>query len=198
LEIKTAGNAKDWEDGVPPYYLTQITHYMSVTGRAFADVAVFFRDTCTFADYRVMRDEEDIELVNEAVDTFWHDNVEADVMPALTGTGGEVAALTAMFGVGSDYRFDDSDTIKDAVAAYKDAAERERQAKGDKEKASATLASLVGDAKGIEYSGGRVTWVRTSRTNFDSKRFKVDHPDLWAEYAQSRTCNGGFRIKESA
>ena len=42
LEIKTAGlyRADDWDDGVPLYYLTQVTHYLDVTGFDFAMVAV--------------------------------------------------------------------------------------------------------------------------------------------------------------
>ena len=41
LEIKTVGKnrEKDWADGVPDYYLTQVTHYLSVTGWKYAWVA---------------------------------------------------------------------------------------------------------------------------------------------------------------
>ena len=42
LEVKTVGmrRAADWDNGVPLYYLTQVTHYMSVTGYQYAWVAV--------------------------------------------------------------------------------------------------------------------------------------------------------------
>ena len=68
LEIKTARTAADWQEGVPAYYLTQIMHYMQVTNRPFADVAVFFRDTCEFKCFRVDYDQEDGAAVQAAVD----------------------------------------------------------------------------------------------------------------------------------
>ena len=37
----------------------------------------------------IERDEEDIAAIDAAVDTFWHDYVEKDVMPVLVGTSGE-------------------------------------------------------------------------------------------------------------
>ena len=78
LEIKTAGwrREDDWADGVPVYYQTQVAHYLSVSGRPFADVAVLIAGQ-DYREYRVMRDEEDIETVNRAVDEFWHGNVGA-------------------------------------------------------------------------------------------------------------------------
>ena len=197
LEIKTARSAQDWQEGVPAYYLTQVTHYMSVTGRPFADVAVFFRDTCEFAEFRVQADPEDLQAVDSAVDGFWHGFVETDVMPSLVGTDGEVAALTEWHAdAGDGLTVTHDPAALDAITAYQDAADRERQAKADKTAAGAALMEIIGDAKGIETDVARVTWVRGTTERFDGKRFKADHPDLWEQYATTHARNGGLRIKD--
>lgn len=204
LEIKTARTAQDWQDGVPLYYLTQTVHYMTVTGRTFADVAVFFRDTCEFAEYRIEYDEEDAQAIIGDVDGFWKDYVQADVMPQLKGTGGEVGSLTDYYGPASGpfTQMHDSgpDTVEvlQAISAYQDAAQREKVAKADKTAAIATLIKHVGDGKGLETDVARVTWVRSKQTRFDTKAFAADYPELYERYCSEYTRNGGIRIKELA
>ena len=202
LEIKTARNAADWSDGVPLYYQTQVIHYMSVTGRKFADVAVFFRDTCEFEEYRVEYDEEDARALIGDVDDFWANYVLLDVMPRISGTSGEIADLTQYYGTAKgDYiqmRNGAPETIAAirAISAYQDAAAREKGARDDRTAATAQLVALIGDAKGLDTDVARATWVRSEGERFDTKAFKADHPDLYEQYASTYTRNGGIRIKE--
>lgn len=202
LEIKTARS--DWKDGVPTYYLTQVTHYLSVTGRDFAWVAVQFDsdELWEYREYRIERDEEDIAAVDSAVDTFWHDYVEAGIMPQLTGTAGEVSSLTAYYGKPADTFTQLHDAsheaveARQAIAEYLDAASTEKQAKEAKTKATATLAKLIGDAKGLDSDVARVTWVRSEVTKLDTKRLQAEHPEIWQAYSYRQVRNGGLRIKE--
>lgn len=196
LEIKTARTAKDWADGVPPYYLTQIYHYMSVTGRPFADVAVFFRDSCEFAEYRVEYDPEDGKAVDADVDTFWHEFVEGDAMPELVGTGGEAQDLTGYFGKAQADLVSAGAEADELIAAYQDASEREKKAKADKTAASTKLIGMIGEAKGLVTDVAKVTWVRSERESLDTKALKDERPDVWAKYAKRSVRNGGLRVKE--
>lgn len=197
LEIKTARTAADWQDGVPDYYLTQVTHYMSVTSRPFADVAVFFRDTCEYQTLRIERDTEDVAAVDLAVDTFWHDYVEADVMPVLAGTSGEASTLTSMYGKpDGEIRFTLDPEVVQAISDYQDASEREKEARNAKTAASTKLAAQIGKAKGLETDVARVTWRRSERTNLDTKRLQAEHPEIFAQYSCRVVRNGGIRIKE--
>ena len=197
LEIKTARTAQDWKDGVPAYYLTQVTHYLSVTGRPFADVCVFFRDTCEFRTFRVERDEDDVMAVDSAVDDFWENYVLKDVAPSLVGTDGEARTLARLFG---DHDGDmvpaSGPEVTRSIAAYQDAAELERKARAEKVKASDEIMAAIGDHKGIVTDTSTVTWVRSESSHFDTKRFQQDHADLYDEYATMSRRNGGLRIKE--
>ena len=197
LEIKTARDKRDWKDGVPAYYLTQVTHYLAVTGRAFAAVAVFFRDEAEFARYAIERDEEDIAAVNSAVDAFWHDYVQADVMPALVGTDGEARGLAQA------YASPEGDSVTDTsaetlglVSEYQDAADREKQAKADKQRAATMLMEKVGDHRQLFTETSKVTWSRGPAERFDSRRFKSDYPGLWQQYSTTYTRNGGLRVTD--
>jgi putative phage-type endonuclease len=197
LEIKTARSAKDWSEGVPPYYLTQVVHYMSVTGRPFADVAVFFRDTCEFACYRVEYDAEDGDAVRSAVDGFWHDFVEADVMPEVAGTAGEAQWLTRYYGLADEDSVEAVDgETEHLVRLYQDAAERERQAKVQKQLASTQLIARIGKHKSLVTREHRVTWVRSDRAVLDSKRLRAEMPEVADRYTTIQPTNGGIRVKE--
>ncbi len=201
LEIKTAGisRAKDWDNGVPAYYLTQIVHYMSVLNRDFADVAVLIGGN-DYREYRIERDEEDIQAVNNAVDTFWNDYVLTDTMPAITNTGNEGQALAQMY---QDY--DDElitvdgeqmARVDDLIATYTAARDLEKEYKVQKDIASKKLEAIIGDKKGLVTDIARVTWKRSNRATFNKKQFEADHPQLAEKYTTYKATNGGINIKE--
>ena len=194
LEIKTARCAKDWDDGVPLYYMTQVLHYLSVTGRPFASVCVFFRDTCEYRIYDIEPDADDMAAVVGAVDAFWLDFVSADVMPQVTGDDG--AHLANLFDQGDDYRFE-TDSRADALAeAYERASADEKAAKAKKNLAAAELEALIGDSKGIETELHRVTWTRGETSRLDTKALKEEQPDIYQKYCKTAMRNGGIRVKE--
>lgn len=197
LEIKTVGmyRASDWEDGVPAYYLTQVTHYLSITGYDFAIVAVLVGGQ-DYREYHIARDEADIKAVNEYVDTFWHDFVETDTPPALVGSSSEADALLSLHSVPDS-------TYESALDADIDL-ERLQEIKADikrleaeKTKIENNIKALIGDAKGIETESSRITWSRSFTSMFEKKRFLTDHPELaeaFEAYTTTKPRNGGLRI----
>lgn len=199
LEIKTSRNDADWKDGPPAYYLTQVMHYLSVTGREFAWVAVQFDSDWLweYREYRIERDEEDIAAIDAAVDTFWHEFVEKDVMPVIVGTNGEAQGLAQMYAkpTAESFTTTDSDTLQ-LVTDYQDAADREKRAKADRQTASTLLMAKIGEHKSMFTDTVKVTWSRSESERFDTKRFKRDHPDLYAQYASKFTRNGGLRVTD--
>lgn len=195
LEIKTAGlrSSGKWEGGVPLFYLTQVAHYLSVTGRPFADVAVLIGGQ-DYREYRVMRDEEDVRAVDRAVDEFWR-LVEARTEPDVDGSPGEAEALFRR------YERDDGDVWEVAdmpteVADYIYCKETADAAKKRLEKAANALKQLIGERKGISCADYVVTWPRGTKRSFDSKAFREDHPDMYESYLRERPSNLGIRITE--
>lgn len=197
LEVKTASSwkADDWADGVPAYYLTQVTLYLMVTGWRRAHVAVLIGGN-DYREYEVARDEEDVRAVRDACADFWDNYVRADVMPKVVGA--DAATLAGM------HRDPDGEVVAPPdmaeadrlIAAYQDAAERERRARADRADAQAALCQAIGDHRGLVTDVARVTWSRTRSRKFDSKRFRADHPDEWDAYQTEYDRNGGLRITE--
>ncbi|HAC2565256.1 TPA_asm: hypothetical protein GZH95_14020, partial [Listeria monocytogenes] len=88
LECKTASAylAKEWEsDEVPATYLVQIQHYLAVTGKSKAYVAVLIGGN-KFIWKEIDRDEELINQIIAFELDFWETNVKGQLAPALDGS----------------------------------------------------------------------------------------------------------------
>lgn len=199
LEIKTASayKADEWEDGIPPYYLTQVAWYLLVTGWHDAFVAVLIGGN-RYREYTFERDEEDVRAVEGAAVDFWVNYVQADVMPQAVGA--DAGTLAQMYPPGLDDLVDAPDNARadGLVEAYRQASVDEADAKARKADAAAALEQIAGQGKGLLTDLFRVTWTRGQTSRFDSKRFAAEHPDLAAQYMTTTTRNGGIRIKEMA
>lgn len=166
LEIKTGSKESEWEEGVPIHYLTQVVHYMSVTGYRFADVVALIGDRgLHYHEHRVLWDDDDIQAVVHAVDAFWADFVEKDVMPALvTPLASEGKALYEIY-----KRYDKDMTEAEGAEAdmlaeaYVLASSDEADARSRKAECSNRLKRLVNEHKGIVSAGYVTTWVRSDK-----------------------------------
>lgn len=195
LEVKTVGmrRAADWDNGVPLYYLTQVMHYMSVTGYQYAWVAALIGGQ-EFREYYIERDEADIKAINDAVDTFWRDFVETDTAPALIGNDPEANALLSQHSDPSQEfisMLDEDVSMLDELQEIKDQMD---DLKHRKTLIENQIKDLIGDNKGIETETKRVTWVRSTRSSFDKKAFDAAHPGITNDYMKTSVTNGGIRI----
>ena len=195
LEVKTVGmrRAADWDNGVPLYYLTQVMHYMSVTGYQYAWVAVLIGGQ-EFREYYIERDEQDIQAINDAVDTFWRDFVETDTAPALIGNDPEANALLSQHSDPSTEfiaMLDEDVSMLDELQEIKDQMD---DLKHRKILIENQIKDLIGDNKGIETETKRITWVRSRRSSFDKKAFDAAHPGITNDYMKTSVTNGGIRI----
>lgn len=88
LEIKTtnAFNYKDWEgDIVPQYYYAQVQHYLMLTGYKFAYIAVLIGGN-KYKDFKIERNEEDIELIRSKATEFYKENILKQIPPMPDGS----------------------------------------------------------------------------------------------------------------
>lgn len=197
LEIKTVGKNRedDWRDGVPDYYLTQVTHYMSVTGWRYAYVAALIGGQ-HYVEHRVDWDDGDVSAVVEVVDDFWTEYVEKDVMPELIGTASEAHALLDMYGVEStEYVSPENMSHFDAlVHDYQEAKACEKQFADRAKRIANNIRAAAGSNKGVVSDVYRVTWVKSTASRFDQKRFCEENPELAEQYMTAYLRDGGLRI----
>lgn len=196
VEIKTASTSADWgeegTDEIPDYYLSQVQHYMSVTGKSLCDVAVLIggRD---FRIYTVKSDPELETLIINAEQEFWH-LVESETPPeprtleeckiafpmsvkSVVEADDDIAkTLRTLSQVGKDLAVlkDTESTLKAKVQAYM------------KENDTLTVGGVTA-----------ATWKSAKpRTTFDAKAFQTAHPDLYKEYLKEGAPSRRFLLKE--
>lgn len=194
LEIKTAGlrSAPEWDEGVPLFYQAQVVHYMSVTGRPFADVAVLIGGQ-DYREYRIMRDEDDIRAVDKAVDDFWgmvQTGLEPPVGP------GDGPALFSRHRE-PDGEVAELDETPYELSRYLAAKKSHDAARELLDAAKNQLCSLIGDRSGFTCPDGKVTWARAKGRRLDTKALRRDHPDLCERYTVEADRNMGIRFSET-
>lgn len=195
LEIKTAGwrREQDWEDGVPVYYQTQVAHYLSVTGRPFADVAVLIAGQ-DYREFRVMRDEEDVAAVEAAVDEFWHDYVEKGEAPEVEAFDAHSLFMAHQSDDG-EYLSGEDRNLGAIVNLWLTAKSDMDEARMRMDHYATALKDAIGDSSGLDFTTGRLTWQRSERKRLDSKRLRSERPDIADEYTTSSMADGGLRWK---
>jgi putative phage-type endonuclease len=123
LEVKTTNSMSfarnDWGDEytnqVPEYYLTQVMHYLAVTGYSEGDLAVLIGGQ-EMKIYTIKRDERLIEIIQKTEGEFW-DKVKNNIAPTVDyahpsavdmlkrrypGTNGDVISLSEEIGMAHD------------------------------------------------------------------------------------------------
>ena len=88
LEIKTTSiwNKKEWEeDTIPQSYYAQVQHYLMLTGYKFAYVAVLIGGQ-EYKEFKVERNEEDIELIRSKATEFYKENILKQIPPMPDGS----------------------------------------------------------------------------------------------------------------
>ena len=88
LEIKTTSlwNKKEWEeDTIPQSYYAQVQHYLMLSGYKFAYVAVLIGGQ-EYKEFKVERNEEDIELIREKATEFYKENILKQIPPMPDGS----------------------------------------------------------------------------------------------------------------
>jgi putative phage-type endonuclease len=161
LEVKTSGEfaAKDFgeegTDQVPPDYLLQAMHYLSVTGKDIADLAVLIGGQ-KHRIYTIERDDELIRGMLEVAEKFWRDT-EQGIPPEIDGSEGSSLYLTHKYrDEGTERPMDDDLALTATRYADLKAQAKEREVEigtvGNK------LRDLMGNARWAEGSGVRVLY----------------------------------------
>ncbi len=186
LEVETAGRrTDDWgdegTDEVPEHYLAQVQHYLGVTGRSWADVAVLFLGERQFRIYHVQRDDELVEaLVPEEV-RFWREHVEPRVPPD-PKTLEEIRLRWPRHEPGKV-----AVAPPDVVAAAEQLAALRAEMKALEAREKELLAAIqkaMGDAEQLDAPDGRViaTWKAVTSRRLDTRALRKAHPDIMREF----------------
>lgn len=198
LEIKTTNKfyAETWENEIPEMWLTQLYHYMSVTGYRWAYIAYLVdRD---FHVFYVERDEEVdqvIKRIEEKLVSFWKDHVEPQ-MPPPPQNYDEVVQLFPTEEPGKSVEL--SKNMRQMFLNYLAAKDDEKKAKAEAEEIRDAMAVYMEDAEVLAFGEKPVaTFKHQSQTRIDSKRLKSEQPDIAEQYSKT-TESRVFRPNKNA
>lgn len=206
LEIKTTSAFHKMKDGqFPENYYCQCVQYMAVMDYDIWFLAVLVGNS----EFHIfeMRKSEDIPVpewvegvitVNEieysalrdACNEFM-DMVRNDTPPIADGSDSSTESLNDVYPVaeeGTEKEITCEQTIRDYLRISGEIKKMEKE----KDALANILKQEVAENETGICGEYRVTWKNSSRTTFDSKRFKEDSPDLFAQYSKvsnTRTLN---------
>lgn len=185
LECKTAreGKQKEWDEGVPVNYYTQVQHYLAVTGFASCFVACLIGGS-TYITHKIERNDAFIDNLIQAERDFWQlvvdktppppDDSEATVsflnaMQAEPGTKVELEPHST-FGILHQLK-----EVKDAIAVID---KRKKRLENE-------LKVRLGEAE-LGYIDGRcvVTWKRQTRASIDAEKLWEEQEEIAKSYSK--------------
>lgn len=190
LEIKTASEylLKKWsaEDGkIPEEYYVQAQHYLAVFGLKWGYFAALIGGN-KYREFYFERDEELIESLIILEKDFWENHVLALSPPELDGSEASENLLKKMYAAeealpADEVKILDSEAGK--LLEQLDYAKEQKQQYEEMEKeAKHKLQSMLGQYQVAAFKDRKITWKASSRTNFDTKSLKKDHPEIYNKY----------------
>lgn len=174
LECKTARSMSDeWgangTDQIPEYYLTQVLHYLGLTGCECCDVACLFLDSRKFGIYTVYADSDLIATMFARLAQWWDDYVAKNVAPPARS----IADVQKLFKRSAAVEITATKEIEDAAFEYAFLKSRRRKSRQSsnpqKKKLPCTWARRIPSLMSAEnrLSLGRL--ARTSRAQIGRK-----------------------------
>ena len=118
----------------------------------------------SFRLYRVKRDDELIGLIRKDLYKWWSDHIVGDELPVVTGKDDSWFAKRYPRAVEGMMAEPVDGSLAAWCASYDAARDREKQARGEKDRAAAELKNILREHQGCVGSFGSVTWKHNRDT----------------------------------
>lgn len=189
LECKNTDsrNAEEWADGPPLHYTLQTNHYLAVSGRRRAYVAVLIGGNDP--DYFVIeRDEELISMLIAAEERFWFDHVVADVEPPVTARQSDADVLGVLWHPEEGSQILLPPNARQLLIHQQSCKAEIKQLEAQILECENQVKAMLGDhAVGIGADGEElVTWKEHDDTRVDPKRLRAELPEVFETYSNTK------------
>jgi predicted phage-related endonuclease len=164
-----------------------------MTGLERCDLAVLF-DNSDFRIYQIDRDEALESALLEAALTFWQDHVLKDIPPDAK-TIGDYQKLFAKEVPGKTLEVTEQTML--LIEAAKQMNTEIDTKEQELEQIKKSLMEQMQEAQELTYQGKVLaTWKKTKASvRFDSKRFEIEHPELFSQFQTPIQNSRRFVIK---
>lgn len=196
LECKTTSmlNMKKFKNGAyPDTYYVQCVHYMMVTGCKKWYLAVLVLNKA-FMVFEIERDEEEIQALAKSEEEFWK-IVESKTPPVADGSASTGDTLSIIYPE-SNGETVDLFAYETDLQQYMGLTAQIKELEKMKDEVANRVKAFLGEAGRGETDKHKVSFISTSRSTFDSKRFAAEHPDIdLSEYYKNSTYRT-FKVTE--
>ena len=187
LEIKTVSeylkNLWDSEE-VPPQYMVQIQWYMYVTGATFGYFAALLGGNEYIQKY-VERDQELIDMLVIIASDFWENNYLTKIPPTVDGSDASTSLLNTLYPAAKERaEIDLTEEAIDFINRREELKEQEKTIKLEISECENLLKNLLEDNEIGMIQGRKVIWKNQSRTSIDSKKLKLEKPEIFEAYSK--------------
>ncbi|MFS0817112.1 lambda-exonuclease family protein [Lysinibacillus sp. 1P01SD] len=184
LECKTASEyvKEAWEgEEIPASYLCQVHHYLAVTGFEKAYIAVLVGGN-KFIWKEIERDEEFIQILIDREKDFWENHVLKDIAPPIDGSDATNELIKKMYPQDDGTAImltKDDDVLLDAIDSISHEIKALEQQKKEYEN---QLKLKLENATEGHSQRHKVTYKTVVSNRVDSKRLKVEVPDVYEKF----------------
>jgi predicted phage-related endonuclease len=188
LEVKTTGMlGEEWgeegTDQVPAHYMIQVQHYMAVTGREWADIAVLGGGQ-HFRLYHVPADPAFIENLITLESLFW-ELVEIKQPPDPDSSD----AANRRWPLSKAVEIQADPTVELAARSLREIKDRIKEAETTAEELELIIKKALGDAGDTLMAGKEklASWKTQTARRFDTKAFATAEPEVYESYKRETT-----------
>jgi len=194
VEIKTARSGDAWgeigTDQVPDYYLTQVQHYMMVTGYTVADIAVLIGGS-DFRIYTIYADTDLQQLLFDKERNFW-----LRVLDRIPPDPINTSDLIKRYPKPLESSVEADPDLLEKIARLSVINEDIKALELISDNLKTDLQMAIGAAEGIAFYGKPlVTWKAQTTNRFDQKSLQTDHQSLFDQY-KTTTSTRVFRVSK--
>lgn len=198
LEIKTTNSIPLMRtlrnsDEFPEAYYCQVVHYLAVTGKKKAYLAVLI-NCREFKVYELERDQSEIDALMDAEKEFWT-HVESDTPPAVDGSQSASDTLQAIYPESNGETVDIS--AFNAILSERAQLDGQIKALTDlKKDCENKVKAFMKEAEKGESDKFRISYPSSVRRAFDVKAFAADYPTIDLDGYYKETTTRTFRVTE--
>ena len=173
------------EKEYPIQWLCQMMHYLAVTGKQKAYLAVI-SECRNFHIFELERDEKDIQALMETEKEFWHNYVLAGVQPPADDSEATAKVLAEMYPTadGSEVILDMDEDLFERRKVLKDT---EKSIKDELTGIDNEIKAKIGSAATAVCGKYKVSYREQATSGIDRKRIAEDYPTLDFKQYATRT-----------
>jgi predicted phage-related endonuclease len=197
LEIKTKGAWVNWHsEDIPPYYMTQVQHYLSVFGYEWSGFAVLDLGTRKVTHVDIERDDKLISKLIHEEGKFW-ELVEKKIPPEIDGSEVCEKFLREHFKLSENRTADliGNDEATKWATILKDVKSQEKLLGAKEVECKNYLMSLVGKSEHAVGENFNISWkAPQDKQVFDLEKFRIDYPKLAKKYTKPEPQTRRFAV----